>query len=552
MNGILSSDYTKITLKNDYISQVFNSNDISQVEVVGQRNCCSTSYTNTVDFELPEEPCEYKGFYYYNTANGDNETWIRTFTMNVRGNIVNIVPLDQNVFFNGVIDIEDVVNDWLTDNGYSDATFTVTAYPNDAGLPTALAYELGFTGLPSGVFPVQLDAVAYPDGDCFITVPFICQNLDNCSKLTATYTMATGKDVYTIASFTVLNYTTGLVETVELVDLSGTYTGPSFTYNTAAPVIPYSSIDNVVEQFIAAGVGGGDNPVTLDLMTVNTTTHDIIFEFSDNNDDYRVIGVSIYKGATPGSQDREFSQSYCTEEIDPTVDCEYSVEFDTTDISGIMSILMNNDVFLPYPIIANSYTLAQLASLETEVENWLTNNGGSAQDFDTVSANDRLTFTFTEMAEENVPFSVSVINSDLTQNTYYFQCTQLLSVPNPDQYDPTKIEYSYGDIIVYPEFFGQTDTFEDGIYSLQLEVTLLNGDKYVEEVCIFSDKDIKCKVADAMYLNPKGMYYQLFESIKFAESCNDCDCQQMCDIYKELLTQLNNAEPDDLCRCTSC
>lgn len=79
---------------------------------------------------------------------------------------------------------------------------------------------------------------------------------------------------------------------------------------------------------------------------------------------------------------------------------------------------------------------------------------------------------------------------------------------------------------------------KDGIYSITITgetATEIVTQKY----CQFFDENVKCAIAripDPIILVEA---YTLYEALKLAEDCaNDCDCENMCNVYNELITLL--------------
>lgn len=113
---------------------------------------------------------------------------------------------------------------------------------------------------------------------------------------------------------------------------------------------------------------------------------------------------------------------------------------------------------------------------------------------------------------------------------YDFYCA------NSEHITSTDIELR-GDVICLP-----TLALTDGVYSITLE-TETDTEIISEKFCMFSDLNIKCAIAKIPDNQLLVEAYQLYEGLKFAEECaNDCECENMCVIYNELLKLLQNVD----------
>jgi len=104
-------------------------------------------------------------------------------------------------------------------------------------------------------------------------------------------------------------------------------------------------------------------------------------------------------------------------------------------------------------------------------------------------------------------------------------------------YDDTGLLLGGDSIIITPTFFG-LDAFVDGVYNIELVISLVGGVDQTEEGCYFLDISLKCRLilnddiecgTDKSYLD----YLMLHYSLTQASNCN-CDCSKMLDIFNFL------------------
>lgn len=80
----------------------------------------------------------------------------------------------------------------------------------------------------------------------------------------------------------------------------------------------------------------------------------------------------------------------------------------------------------------------------------------------------------------------------------------------------------------------------NGVYTIKL-VTVTNAVRKTDFGCVFSDIDLKCKIAecvkDKQMLSLQLDYYILSK----AQNC-DCQCDDLCRIYKRLANELSHCQ----------
>lgn len=81
------------------------------------------------------------------------------------------------------------------------------------------------------------------------------------------------------------------------------------------------------------------------------------------------------------------------------------------------------------------------------------------------------------------------------------------------------------------------DTFCDGVYYFQLDITYTTGSGvYLVEdsACILIDCSIKCDIIDAYTKTKDKSIWYLYTAITYGNSCDSCSCVEMCSLYTEL------------------
>ena len=103
--------------------------------------------------------------------------------------------------------------------------------------------------------------------------------------------------------------------------------------------------------------------------------------------------------------------------------------------------------------------------------------------------------------------------------------------------------------VVQPNFFGH-QTLKDGIYHFEIEATYTDGTKKKEVSCVFVDCTLLCKLVSFMANNPNSKAYQLYELIKHGETCGQCDCSDLCMLYKKLIEEVKLKQDKNIdCGC---
>jgi len=234
-----------------------------------------------------------------------------------------------------------------------------------------------------------------------------------------------------------------------------------------------------------------------------------------------------------GSDDCWFNQSFDMETGG------FSYNF-ITELTVNLNGTETNFIVTPteYQILdGGSNRTAYMDALQAAVNAWLVANDIDSTFTITLSnginTNSIITLEFDGFVPGMVPQTVTYTNSedDVVQHIFS-SCIE-------DETEATGLIYD-GNLGVTPEFYGQTATLSDAIYTIKVEAEYEDGTIITERACTFIDAIIRCKIplliADGDYDAPI-----LFDAIHTSNSCTDvdCDCTIACKLLSLLVDKLN-------------
>ena len=119
---------------------------------------------------------------------------------------------------------------------------------------------------------------------------------------------------------------------------------------------------------------------------------------------------------------------------------------------------------------------------------------------------------------------------------------------------PATIEFTVDNKIkIFPGFFGLTE-FIDGIYKFSIKRYQPGEGTVIESNCLFIDMTLKCKVATLLgYIIEENktrdseekiatIAHLLHYSLVNGSNCG-CNCEEMCEVFRELNALLVNVDP---------
>jgi hypothetical protein len=101
------------------------------------------------------------------------------------------------------------------------------------------------------------------------------------------------------------------------------------------------------------------------------------------------------------------------------------------------------------------------------------------------------------------------------------------------------------------EFFSSADeNVPDGVYYFEIIVeNTITGEKTKQRSCFFNGHLLKCLLIDYIANHPTDCkVFQFYQALTFINNCSDCNCENGCIIYNELLKLLTNNKNHD-CGC---
>lgn len=108
-------------------------------------------------------------------------------------------------------------------------------------------------------------------------------------------------------------------------------------------------------------------------------------------------------------------------------------------------------------------------------------------------------------------------------------------------------------LLLSPDFFAQGNAFQDGVYTITLTYIDLNGNIITETNCFFLDCNTACLVSTKIKeleeaSNEKNAtnIFLLHYTLTEGSNCG-CNCEELCEIFRKLCTNLNSTSC--LCGC---
>ena len=102
--------------------------------------------------------------------------------------------------------------------------------------------------------------------------------------------------------------------------------------------------------------------------------------------------------------------------------------------------------------------------------------------------------------------------------------------------------------VINPSLFG--GEILDGVYTIEISLYEPNGSLFGDTGCIFVDCETKCKVYELIKTltndEEKTQILMKHYSLTVGSNCS-CDCEDLCNIYKSLLSDLGDIDYD--CGC---
>lgn len=495
-----------ILFTNDYISTVFQDRSLLSITVAGKMNCCTDLETIKYTTAFPHDKCIYNARYANvqdqatcgpvdtkfneNCANplGSYYRNVSELHMLVDGTIQNILTAVYDVSVASELEaLNTAVNTYLEGKGFNSTfTATVTTSPEDF-----ITLDAQFINLPPNVIPSNI--ILANEETCYVDITFECDDGSVCIQ-----------EVAFMADFAA----------DEVINVS--VNGKIYTFSS--PLTFFNSEEMIDEINAAIIADGGTTTVTFS-------------EYLENPEQSGQFGAGIYTDddlldfVTWGDGENTFvANAVCIDTETPALECIYSTSVDTsiTPVSGINAFLFYTDSSFSNPVSTESLTMEDLVELENEINNQIAGTLTISVDGDVV------TFTISDAIEipDKIIFEGGHEAAFRCGNLEYFS----------DVYRPDLVEFTTNGIKLTEDYL---NGFKTGVYGFT--ITLETEDLIItEKFCLFEDKDLKCTIVDIKDSKDLVYAYSLYEALQLAQDCINCECEQSCIIYKELLDFLES------------
>jgi len=524
-------------LCSDYISTIFKDQSLEKFSIQIEKNCCGTTvYDQEVNLVYPDVGCLYQAGYCnfeeQQLCAGQNPReaincsdnplasyYFELREVNVLINGVNTQILNSAYDMTveeQVIAAQDEINSYFQSNNFKLASAEITTYLVNTDY---LCVDIQFKNLPNGVVPNYF--LLANSETCYVTTDFLC--LEN-QELTCTL-KSSQNDAYSFTEQQIIdNYamTIGkvLLEDNTVIDI------PGVIFTTGSYLTSLEIATNAVNSYLAS-VG-----YTFSLISVINEDGSFYFTSTDPT----VKGVYIRSTTSPNIEYIAFIME-CVEFADAVPECIYKAVIDT-NVVDYKPEFINAILGYEEGDIASTCVYSESVSLEDYA-------------FSTIEEVDGV-YTISIQTNAYVPDQV-IMESIGGQKLFYdFICDEVVNFP--DSYNPDILEFN-GQCAI-----AKLGTLDDGIY--KITITTETADEIITETyCCFVDCNVKCLIANLQ--DPKDVVeaYSLYETIKFGEECaGDCSCDNMCELYRELLSYLmkspiygkkNQTEETTSCGCSS-
>lgn len=171
------------------------------------------------------------------------------------------------------------------------------------------------------------------------------------------------------------------------------------------------------------------------------------------------------------------------------------------------------------------------------IDTWFAGNG--------IVSNVSVTFSGNVVVIDNLPSNFTMYNGEYGSAEPY---TEVLFSAS----QTTNVYVLPDGIYISPEFFSLTSLM-DGIYKISIKFKAADNSYIQETNCAFVDVTVKCKVASVLQNILKEskvsgleesstIIHILHYALTNGSNCG-CNCEELCKVYTELVTLLNNIDP---------
>lgn len=242
------------------------------------------------------------------------------------------------------------------------------------------------------------------------------------------------------------------------------------------------------------------------------------------------------------------SEHTCTFTFDSgttTLDWEVEIDIDHDDTvynninslsflteTGIVEIMSGT-----YSILDGIARHTDMDALESTVNAWLVSNSISGTFAVTLSngnsTNSLVTLTYTGVDVGFNPTTAIVVTDTATMELVddFYQTSLTSSNCNG-------VEVNNGFITLNDVFYGfdEGNGLKDGVYQVSITAVYSDASIKKEHKCILVDCATKCLLVDYLLCNDDTNVHYKYDAVRYGEVCNDCDCENMCALWKEVLS----------------
>jgi hypothetical protein len=485
------NDY--LLLENEYLTKLFLDQELTTVKVSASKNCCTnfpeviynTNYPNTCIYEASYQNYQEQSICNPEASKQGEDCVAAPLSSyySLISEIILFVDGKNTNIINRTYDI--------TQQAEIDALqLTVDAFLASKGFSATftittsldvnnfLGVFLSFAKLPPGVTFVNAN-LANSD-TCYVNMVADCNTGINCVQQTFEL-----NNPYNIIELNI----------------------DSFIYTPPVPIVS-SNINTQIPLLNATLAAEGKDAV------VSLNGVDLIIDYKES--------TPIYVKSLLGA-DQNVVFGECSLYEEPIIDCIYSVKIplDKTKLSAIL--VLKDGLSYPTPLLTEGIDLSKdLVTINTTLNNAISTGN-------ILVTKDDLYYTITFTDTDEIP---SLVISE--EENFLFLCSNLQNFTG--DYDADTIEFSSEGIKLKEGYLGGLET---GVYNIKL-TTETEDEIILDQFCIFIDKDIKCAIAKIADLDDLIYASDLYNLLTLTQDCIDCQCEQSCIIYQELIRFLNS------------
>jgi hypothetical protein len=264
-------------------------------------------------------------------------------------------------------------------------------------------------------------------------------------------------------------------------------------------------------------------------------------------------GISSYTSFTITGKvnccnDLEYSQTINEEQIGTS---EWNIKFPTNTSSYINGIWFENIYsgfsfnILDSQLLVGNYScsIGTITGLFPIVAQFFIDNFGVIiqQDYTYDPVTGECVYIIYNLPDSIKPKYFEIETSSVTTYTYF----SFLPLTNAF--------FDGSSLLLNPEFFNQGNAFQDGVYTITLTYIDINGNIITETNCFFLDCSTACLVSTKIKeleeaSNEKNAtnIFLLHYTLTEGSNCG-CNCEELCEIFRKLCTNLNSTSC--LCGC---